>query len=95
MPPNTPNEIEAVVEEACAIIGKFNQGGDIDVELTVGIANLIRTTLTQLNASRTAEIRELYWKHLESCITGKSEDGKVLYIRVDKEHFEEALSTIN
>jgi len=62
-PPNTPNEIEAIVDEACSIIGMFNEDGNIDIELTARMINLIRTTLTQQHTQhreQTERERERY-----------------------------------
>ena len=62
-------------------------------EEAVAEFNKARLRIKEFLHHQLQKVTEAYWTHLESCATGTSEDGKVLYVRVDKEHFDQALKT--
>ncbi len=61
---------------------------------TIVLKDWLRTALTTIRKETLDTIQEAYWEHLKSCATGTSEDGKVLYVRVDKEHFDKSLEAL-
>ena len=90
-------EVEELLEEYSEYIEQVSFGQYDDKGVNIGfipLKQLIAETHQHQLQKATESFIEAYWTHLHSCTTGKSEDGKVLYIKVDREHFEQSLKSV-